>query len=63
MTFIGAHSSLTTSAINVLGSLKKKGRKMMNNFAWAAKMLFEYLALHKRISTVSKASTNADTTV
>ena len=36
---------------------------MMNNFAWAAKMLFEYLAIHKRISTVSKASTNADTTV
>ena len=36
---------------------------MMNNFAWAAKCFFGYLALHKQIFAVSKASINADTTV
>ena len=49
---ICAHNSLSMSAILVLGLLKKKEeegwRKMMNNFAWVAIMLF-------RISGTSRA--------
>ena len=40
---------------------------MMNNFAWVVtsseKHSLEYLALHKRVLTVLKVATNADTTV
>ena len=36
---------------------------MKTNFAWSVKMLFRYLVLHKHISAVLKASTNADTSV
>ena len=35
-----AHSSLLTSAILAQGLLKKKGRKMMNDFAWMAISFF-----------------------
>ena len=36
---------------------------MMNNFAWAEKPLFGYLALHRCILAVLTVCNNADTTL
>ena len=63
---ICAHNSLPTSAILALGLLKKKEEeeeRWWTILRGRRKCFFGYLALHKRISAVSKASTNADTTV
>ena len=59
-----AHSSLPTSAILVLGLLKKgRRRKMMNNFAWAAITLFRISGTSQAYLAVLKVATNTDTTV
>ena len=62
---VGTHSSLATLAIIALSLLKKKKKKerWWTISRGRRKCFFWYLALHKRISAVSKASTNADTTV
>ena len=58
---ISVRSSLPTSAILVLGLLKKT-EKADNEHFWMGSIL-EYLALHKRLLAVLNVATNVDTTV